>query len=63
MLNTEMIYLNVVFHSRAGQRTEGGWEEMFVFLFVRLSFLLYVNKMRGNLGIKFTEAAVCQSNK
>ena len=31
---------------------------MFVFLFVRLSFLLYVNKMRGNLGIKFSEAAV-----
>ena len=39
-------------------RIEFGWEEMFVFLFVRLSFLLYVNKMRGNLGIKFSEAAV-----
>ena len=31
--------------------------------FVCEAFLLYVNKMRGNLGIKFTEAAVCQSNK
>ena len=39
-----------------------GWKvPKFLVLFVRLSFLLYVNKMRGMLGMKFTEAAVERS--